>query len=225
MNNGNLETTIICADSINIVNSLRISGFSPPATTYASLIEDILSILAKNGLPTGNFDKQPLKQNTNPNTIAGFKYYQQGIVAQVSNPTSRIFRNGRTYEGTALGELQKICQEISYTFYISLGKIYVEPNFNLVASQRNVDFITIDASQLKKPITPDKKSGGKSISEGDKRGIVIETFLNGRIRIALLDLNLDVNSNYRGTYSISSVNHKLDFEGTDWNTRAVLRRR
>jgi hypothetical protein len=218
---GTLETTIICGDSINPANSLRIAGIAPPNTTYGALIQDLLTFLANNGLPTGNFNREPIE---NINAIGQeFRVYQQGVQSSTT-PTTRTFINGRTYEGTALGELNKICEEINYHFFISLGKIYVQPNFNLLGSTQKRDFLTIKSDMLKNPITPNKDSSGQSESEGDKRGVTMHTFLDGRIKTGIINIELDVEGSYKGDYSIAKVKHILDYEGSDWDTISTIKR-
>ena len=123
-----------------------------------------------------------------------------------------------------MGELAKVCEEIGYIFFISLGKIYVQPNTDLLGSTAKMDFLTITPDMMKKPIMPDKSSAGKSDSEKDKRGVLLHTLLDGRIKTGRIGINLDTDDSYKGEYKITKVRHILNYEGDAWDTVATLRR-
>ena len=210
-----LITTIFCRDSRNTITNLRVSGVAPPNTTYGDAIQGLLTFLGNNGLPTGIFHRDPIENILQINTVPN------SIISNLNlngNPTARTLINGRNYEGNALKELQDLVAEVNYEMYISLGKIYVVPKRSLYGSVVRRDTLTIEKRHLKAPVRSKKDSTGSSFKEKGKVGVVINTSLDGRIKTDLLDIELNTDDGYAGTYDVVHVKHTLDYEGGKWDT-------
>jgi hypothetical protein len=220
-----LVTLLICSDSRDIRTNLRVSGTARPNTTYGDAIQDLLDLLAQNGLPTGQFHRDPIENILQPTILPitggnrevssvtnGKKYF-----AEV-HPTTRNLINGRTYEGNALEELEKIVKEINYEYYISLGKLYVVPKRSLFGSVIKRDVIPLRKENLKSPIRTKKNSGGASLKQQGKGGITVHTSLDPRMKVTTTGIEIIDDERYKGEYDVAHVRHSLDYEGNNWDT-------
>lgn len=190
---GTITTILTCSDNILPKKNLKVSKSWPPNTTKRQVLNDLVGIAQANFVPLGR-------------------------VVEIENfvsPLEEAYPFGYSVAGNLFEEFTKLADSIDYRFYVSLSKIYFEPK----SSQRLYETVEIQPENLKQAITSQsdsstKKSGGKV----KKSGVRIHTFLNGRINSSM---NVEVINNfpeYEGTYTIEAVEHRLDFEGNNWDT-------
>lgn len=201
-------TKIFIKDAGFISNNFRISKWYTPPTSYREVIEDMAVELANKGLPTG-YIQTGLQQFIN------FNYTEaDGIKQPLMDLNNTVGLQGLSIFGFALDELKRVCTSIGYRAYTSLGKLYVEP----VYSGGYKDYIQIGPDNVKGGIREEVDTSSKFQAQGDaKGGIVVETFLDPRIK---LDVGITINDidEYEGDYKITKITHKLDLEGKDWTT-------
>jgi hypothetical protein len=191
---------ILIKDASLITDNLRVSRFYNPTDTYRFIIEDLMSFAAQNGVPRGTL-------------LTSIFNDTQGLHSKITDIDSQVGEQGYYVIGYVIKHLQTLCEDLGYRAYTSLGKLYVEP----IYSVEYLEQVVITKDNLKETIRPIDPSGNKNLQQTDsKDGLKISMFLNGDIT---LDKRLKVDiEGFQGTYKITSINHKMDLEDTNWNT-------
>lgn len=231
----NQVTSFTCKDVSAPIKGTRASISFARNTTYRTVIKTLMDRLARKGIPTARFLEQSgatpqTHQNIvdaiNPPSANELAEREADIVTSAArygvpvdyfrNPLPNLdtpLLNGYNIEGNLFDELKQVCQRIDFSAYIVLGKLYVEPVHEPIGRGR----VVINKDQVRGGIKKQASSVGKNLKDTEgKTGIIVETFLNGRITPAQA---LVVNyGESKGDYKITSVRHKLSFEGNDWMT-------
>lgn len=185
-----MVTTLLCKDnSLPTGNVLMCISYNK-GMSYIEIIRDMLARLANVGVPTGHF-------------------ITTGPLA--NDPIIRKCQSGYVTEGKLVQDLITLCASINYRAYFSLGKIYVEPAF----TESRVYIVELAASQIKSA-RPEDDSSNQTLKSKDPTGLMIKTFLDGRITS---DKYLKVkDGKWKGEYKITEVKHILNYEGESWDT-------
>jgi hypothetical protein len=190
-------TKLVCTND----SGVRRGGFSsfsfPPGTSYYSMIHEVLELLAKNGLPYA-----PIRRVN----LGGFAFNLQNTFTET----------GVSYEGNIVDVLDGICQEVNMRAYIVHNIMYVEPKSRPLV--RKVLKITQDT------IIGDigLYIQGANVLPGQNQvgqGITFKMFLDGRLDPST-KITIDFPP-FKGSYLVTGVLHKLDFEGNDWTTEVI----
>jgi len=186
-----LVTTLVCSEAANILkNTTHIKTYDKGGT-YLSIIEDLLKQFAGRGIPEG-VDRE-WRQNER---------------------ATKVFTKSISVKGNLSKTLVRICKNINFGWFISLGKITVRP----IESGSFQDTIKIVPANVKGRIkqSDDKSTLGTFSSKTTQSGIKLSTYLNGNISTnTLLEVTF---GDFQGTYRISSVTHRLNFRGDLWDT-------
>ena len=231
----NQVTSFTCKDVSAPLRGVRASITFTRNTTYRTVIETLMDRLARKGIPRGRFIEestytpqtyQEIVDAINPpsadeldrrNVEAQLDAINYGVpVDYFKNPFPNLdtpLVNGYNVEGNVFEELKQVCQRIGFRAYIVLGKLYIEP----IHEPKRQGRVSINEDQVRGGIKKQGDSSSKSLksSEG-KTGIIVETFLNGRITANKI-LTVTYGES-KGDYKIMSVRHRLSFEGNDWVT-------
>lgn len=170
------------------------------------------------------FSKTPVRGETNEDVAN----YFSDVAAVNGIPKGRVFiqdiveyPSGYAAGGNLWMAMEKFCKDFNLNCYVTLGRLYIEP---IAVTAPAVAKVIVSAENIKDSIRPEDDSTGETSKDPAKKsGIVFNTFLNGDITPAKL-VNIDFGE-YRGDYTISSVSHKLDLEGKDWDTIISCKRR
>lgn len=136
-------------------------------------------------------------------------------------PGEVVYPSGYAAGGNLFDAMEKFCSNLNLRCYVVLGKLYIEP---IAVTAPAVAKVIINEQNVKGFIRPEDDSSGKTSSDPEKQsGIRVTTFLNANITPAKL-LNVNYGP-YRGDYVISSVSHKLDLEGSYWDTIISCKRK
>ena len=185
----NRVTTLSCTADANVRNNVRVSLPPVRGSSYASLLAALVDVAAKKGLPLGHFKKEGAKLNS-------------------------ALPSGMPIQGYLLDEISKVCGNIGYRAYITLGKLFIEP----INEDLTVESILISSATLAGSIKALKDTSGKNLGDPtSKDGVKVTVFLNGLIDISKY-LELEV-PDHEGTYKIISVAHDLNYEGGQWTTQ------
>lgn len=170
------------------------------------------------------FSKTPVRNETNLDVAN----YFSAVAASNGIPKGRVYvpdivtyPSGYAANGLLWDAMEKFCQNYNLACYVVLGRLYIEPKAVIAPVSARV---IVSAENIKDTIRPEDDSTGKSsVDESKRSGIAFNTFLNGNISPARL-VNIDFGE-YRGDYLVTSVAHKLDLEGKDWDTIVSCKRR
>lgn len=187
-------TYINCGDGVNVIKNAKYNKTYPKGTSYEAIISDLLAQFAAKGIPQDTFTK--------------------------SDRTAAIKKRGTPIEGSLASSLSGICNEIDYGWYVTLGKINVHPK----EDSGTIEAVDLYEQNIKGYIEPqDDKSTTATFSKASKpAGIKLTTYLNGKITTNT-QLNITFGE-FKGTYKITSVEHKLDFRGQAWDTEITCQK-
>lgn len=158
--------------------------------------------------------KVPTRNETSE-TIAN---YFAGIAAKNGIPTGNVFvpialdyPSGYAAAGNLFDIMEEFCSNTALKSYVTLGKLYIEPQ----DSTETVALVTVDEENIKGSLKPQDDSAGKT-SKDSKQGLEFSLFLDGRITVAkVVKINF---GEFKGDYNVTSVNFKMDSEGSHWDT-------
>lgn len=188
-------TTIVCKDLGFDIRSVRVSQGFPKGTSYRYIVKKLLSLAAKEGMPTG--------------------YFAEPDGNQVDRMEGKA-PSGFVVEGNLVEQLNTICSDLGYRAYISLGKIYVEP----VNRKIRYETVVLKPINIKGQVRREESSEGDGVDgPNEVIGIRVNTFLNGSIASNKM-LKIE-EGQYAGLYKIESVSHSLSYEGDVWDTEIV----
>ena len=229
-------TTLLCSDSKLPLEEAKISrtykGTAKKPLTYLDVISDLINELAKKGVPKGYISEDIDEgiSKTPVGTILGIKGLTpnkvevSGLMPVLLNEITplgeKLFNSSYIVEGSISETLTNICNNIGYRFYICLGRSYVEPKSG--PKRPAVAFVRITQEHIKNNIKVDSDS--ENLTEGSsdaKDGIIVDLFLNGLVS---LEKRISVSGTLQdGLYKITTVQHKLDYEGNDWTTSVTAK--
>jgi len=209
----NKETKILCGEAITVKKNSKISKSYTPGTTRLEVIEDLVSLVRTQGVPTGSI-----------------RVPEEGTeeLATVSAP----LLTGYTAKGNLFNEIERICLSSGMRSYTALGRVYVEPARRAsVASAGTVEgvqqtsriLVTVTPESIKGTVEPlsDNTVGLSNANGSDgEQGIKLTTFLDGRISVNMVLRMVDFpQQRFNGDFEITSIVHELDFEGSAWDTK------
>lgn len=184
------ETEIICTDGSWSFKGIRVSKTYPGVWNYYDIIEDMIRTgTIKYGVRFGNI------------------FEGQVMASLIYQPTIDYVVNGYF-----LDELSRLCNSIGYKAFFCLGKIYIEPKYE-VARKPTVNYR--DDSELYYIRKEDDSNGEVEGSNEDLNAIEFAGPLDGRMSV-VTQVRIG-EGDYEGEWSVTSVAFKLDYEGTDWD--------
>lgn len=192
-------TKILCGDGHLPQNDIKISKVFPSGSRYSNILLELTGIAARFGIPFGK-----ITSNEGDDT---------------AKRLNDILNKPYPVMGNLFSILNKICNSIGYKWYISLGRLYIEPEDAVGL----VDLVVINQENIIGGITPSKQAAGKAPNSKDaKAGVVIPVWLNGNITINKFARVVD--DNYGGDYKIETVQHKFGSDEGDSMTTLTCRR-
>lgn len=181
-------TEVICGDGYTVKKNARLTLSFPPKTTYEGIFISLAGGFSALGIPLGGLRLKPVR--------------------------TMITESGYTVDGFIRDELDRLCEALDYTWYISLSKLYIQPKGMTIATT----FVTLDNQYQVKSINKmsDQTSALSGSNADGVGGVKIISVLDGRYT---LDKFIKISfGEYKGLYKITSVSHKLSYEGTAWDT-------
>ena len=181
-------TTMLLKDGANTLKNTKFVGAYPEGQTYNFILLQMIKVFKDNGIPLGAFEE--------------------------SDRSIQSIKEDQSFSGTLSQEFTDLCNSIDYVWYLSKGKLYVQPK----EMDRLIDLVEISADQVIGALKPnDDKTGTSSVDKESKpAGVKVNTFLNGDIgthtyvRITYGD--------YQGDYIPDSVQYKLNWKNGPWST-------
>lgn len=166
------------------------------------------------------FSKSPVKGETTEDVVKFFA----SVAADNGVPEGNIFvapplqtyPSGYPAYGSLFPIMEKYCSEHGLNCYVTLGRLYIEPKRGTIPATPR---IRITKDQIKGTIRPESDPEDSE----ESAGVSLTVVLNGNITPSTTVFIAD--ATYGGDYSITSVNHKLNFEGNAWDTVLSCRRR
>lgn len=222
-------TKILCGEAATIRKNSKVSKSWLPSTTRLKVLTDLAYLVKTQGMPIGSI-RLPDSQ---------FEEYKL---------LQKPFLTGYVAKGYLLDEIETLCQSLKMRSFTALGKLYIEPAKRSSLKSFVIKFpdspgsneaieVPVQTSRLTVNVTPEDVKGtveflddnavGLSNANGsdNKRGISLTTFLDGRLSVNMICLLEGFNNpEINGYYETTSVNHKLDYRGSDWDTDLTLRR-
>jgi len=177
-----------------LFEEIKINRSYPPNTTAMEVMQDLANVAASRGLPTGEVF---------PTEVMDILVYPFGL----------------SLSGDLLEALQNFCNTVHYRAYVLLGKLYIEP----VWVDRNAATITVRDEDIKTSAqSMEEASNTTLVTDGSAKGagLRVNLFLNGNINTSTF-VRMD-SENYQGDYRVLGVKHKLDLEGSAWDTEVHL---
>ena len=86
-----------------------------------------------------------------------------------------------------------------------------------------VETFVLKEGDIRKPFEEIHSATKQQNSQGAATGYKVSLFLDGRINLQSV-LQVDFDERWNGTYKITSINHKMDYEGNDWLTELNVQR-
>lgn len=207
-------TTIICADSQLLAREKKISKTYAPNTTYKSIILDLMDEAVKIGISYGNFVETGVVQEDSgytPNSIAQDELANTtGVIrkpARIKPTPELVLNNGYVAQGTLRSVLSEVCDAIGYKYFISLGRLYVEPKS--YPNRASIVEVTGD-NIIGNPQFQSDSSGKTTQSSDAQDGVSVTIFLNGSVTVDKKLLLRD--ELLGGYYTITSVTHRVNLE-------------
>lgn len=187
-----LITTVLLKDSYEAIKNIRVSKTYPSNTGYRQIIEDLVSIYSTVGVTVGNLDLSTITYRT---------------------PTAHIV------EGYLSDILDEVCSGLFLSWFVSHNKVYVFPGKRGTRGNFTTGMGVIVTSDNITNTIENKNSSATQLATDEENtgGIIFSTFLNPNISIDKY-LKVEVEG-FEGTYKVTSVEHKLDYRGSDWYTR------
>lgn len=184
-------TKIICADGSTVRRNVKISKSWPPGTTNAQIVQDMVSLANKSGIPTGAVRLA----SDSPTTIDNSNW------------------GGYSASGNLYEELDKVVQANKLEMYHTQGKLFVSQPGN---SGRQAYLLLPENIIGKVTLSSDIDVDQSNADEGTQSTIQVSTWLDPLITtdnyITLQGTDFD------GDYRISKVKHSMDSHSTKWTT-------
>jgi hypothetical protein len=181
-----LITTMLCKDAGNVLKNVKFAGSYPKGQDSGFVIKQMLKKFAENGVPTGDF-------------IESIRSFTQ-------------LDSSSSFSGSLQGQMTELCSSLGMVWYISKGKIYVQPK----ELDRLTERFDVSADQVIGSVVPDDdKAGVTSVDKAAKPiGVKLTTFLNGEI--GLHTYMRVLYGKYEGDYALTAVTYKLNWKNGPW---------
>ena len=181
-------TTMLVKEGANTLKNTKFAAAYPEGQTYNFVLLQIIKAFKDNGIPLGGFTEsdRSIQSLENPSALSG-----------------------------KLGEvLTEVCGEIDFVWYLSKGKLYVQPK----ELDRLIDLVEIGADQVigTLKLVDDKAGLSAKDKESKPAGVKATTFLNGDI--ATHTYMRITYGDFQGDYSPTSIQHKLNWKKGPWTT-------
>ena len=226
-----LITKLVCTDGYTPNNYIKINKKFPREKengdphTYGDVLNYLVKQYENNGITTGDLitdwaniasREVPVPNSTNvlENKVIAKRDIPQDYVqlpALKNMPANTPTYMGLVLTGYLHQALDKVCSQMGYVNYITNGRLFVHPK----GYTRMVEQFEL-STRIMKSIRPmASKTTGGSAGKGVE-GISIVTFLDGRLDVDKSIKILD--GEYQGEYKVITKVHKLDYEGSAWET-------
>lgn len=187
-------TILVCKDAANPLKTVVFNRSFPTNQTYNFILLQVIQTFQQNGVPLGRFQEND---------------------RSIQSITEQAVFNGKI--GTVLTQ---ICDEIDFVWFISKGRLYVQPR----DEDRPTDFVLINPSNVIGSIrlNDDKSALPTNDKESRPAGIKVDTFLNGEV-----GLNTYVRvqeGDFQGDYKPEAVVHRLNWYSGPWQTSIETQR-
>lgn len=183
----NKVTEIVCKEGGTVLSSATYSKSFPEGEKYQYVFLDLMQKFADCGIPTGLF-------LGNDKTTQGL-----GEPLKLSGLLSK--------------QLTLLCDMLDYVWFISGGKLYVQPK----NEDRYLDIVQVSASNALSISKHDDNKGASSVvSQAAPAGVELVVFLNTEIRLETYVEILD--GDYKGVYKPTEIKHKLNWHSGPWQT-------
>lgn len=191
-------TEIVCIDSNVQLKTSRVSFAWPVNTKYSKIFEDVAAAMKDQGIATGFLETKAKNLPSLP------------------SPDETVAKGGFSFQGTTAQLLDKLCQQFSYHWSISLNELYIHPRtFKSFTVQ--YDF----SADLVMSLEPQSDSTQETPNVEVPSRYKLSTFLDHRIKIAQL-INIRA-GNFKGRYKVISVDTRLSYlDGGAWSSEIVL---
>ena len=215
-------TELTCSDAYTPNNYVKISKKFTRDQTYGDVLTYLADQYKANGITTGDLVKDwadiDYREPVFPDLVDGLilspfavpQDYSQ-LPPLLTKPANLKMPRGMVLTGFLHQALDRVCAQLGYVSYITNGRLFIHPK----GYTRMVEQFELSTSIMKSIRPMGSKSGGGSLGKGID-GISITTFLDGRLDIDKTIKVLD--GKYAGEYKIITKEHKLDYEGSAWNT-------
>ena len=191
-----LVTTLHCKDGYTPSNAIQISYYKKKGSTYASVMQDFAKIWQDNGVSIGELSINE------PSIVAPIP---------VDNPTDTQLERSYVFSGYLRKAMDNWCTALNYQWQVVNNELYVEPKFN----KNRVTVVNVSTDNMIS--INEKVSGLKTTSSStNAKGLTITLLLDGRITTSKKIRVED--GDYKGTYTIDTVGHRLQYEGQNWYT-------
>lgn len=187
-------TTMVCQDSALVTKNVNKTLSFQPGVKYNEIIDEMVYALRNSGMVVGQYERA---------AKSAAKFFS-------------VCTGGYSVEGNLMDNLVAVCNQVEYRAYILLGKLYIEPRFRPL----RVATVVVSSTDIKGKVSVDEDTSSKSVKQdNNKTGVTLTTPLNGgldtRRTLTLTD------TRFSGSYKITSVKHKLSYEGSAWDTTVV----
>ncbi len=198
---------LICSEAHDVKKTIVYSETFAKTLTYEDGINKLLDVFSQYGVPVGRIQISDTAKNT-----------QFGKAYSVSGKLSK--------------SMETLCTNTGHRWYMIGGDIYVEPvNPNDVVQVRALN---VEQRNLKgnMEFLDDITNKDQTKDTTKKQGVAFTINLNGNInREAYVqvvstegeDASTEQFDQFIGTYAVTSIKHKLSFEGSAWDTTIETR--
>lgn len=186
-----LITVVMLKDSYEALKNIRVSKKYPPNTPIKYILLDLARIYSSVGITLGTLDLDTVNYRT---------------------PTSFVA------EGYLKDILDELCDGFLLTWFVSHNQIHIMPGIRgNKGAYKSALGVIIKPENIKGTIEKKNDSNTQlSTDDSPTGGVKFTTFLNGNISAdKYLDIKVD---GFEGIYKISSVTHKLNYRGSEWDT-------
>tara|TARA_Y100000310_G_scaffold74348_1_gene70496 strand:- start:25729 stop:26751 length:1023 start_codon:yes stop_codon:yes gene_type:complete len=181
-------TTLLCKEASNPLKNVIFNKSFPENQTYNFILLQIIKAFQDNGVPLGGFEE--------------------------SDRSIQSITEASAYNNKVGKVLSEVCDEIDYLWFISKGRLYVQPR----ELDRPTEFVTIAPQNVIGTIRPndDKTALAAKDKNSKASGIKVDTFLNGEVG---LNTYIKISEGaFEGDYKPDSIEHKLNWYSGPWQT-------
>lgn len=205
-NGADIVTVISCKDGWTPTSQIRYTKSFKKGVPSTEVFEDIISTFEKHGISRS--DTGILLDEVNSPWVV---------------PSETTIQKSWSYSGFLRGALDKLCQEFGLTYQIEHSTLFIYPkNFKEMFTE-----VVLTEEQIMSIKRAAKSNNKTSNSSSQNRGIEVTTLLipklttKYRVKVKSVSTNNSEGFNikdYEGEYKITSMSHKLSYEGNGWNT-------
>ena len=184
---------LLCSDSASLRKEVYFYNSYPANTPYTQIINDFIKCYKDNGVALGRFD--------------------------TSKIVGKLTKGSYAFEGLASKSLSTLLKNITpaHKCYTTINRLFIVPN----EGEELVDVVILTEDDFKRSVDLlTETTGTKAEKKKEYVGIKVNTFLNGACSTA--GFVRIKGGAYEGDYGIKTVSHKLDFEGSSWDTDLEL---